>query len=86
MGATIPNINSSITDNVNNSMFINAQSLNTPSYTTNTLPQNPNMSNNLFDTIQPQVLNNQQSLNNNTGIIKKNCDDIELLFINIFIY
>lgn len=71
MGATIPNINSSITDNVNNSMFINAQSLNTPSYTTNTLPQNPNMSNNLFDTIQPQVLNNQQSLNNNTGIIKK---------------
>lgn len=72
MGATIPNINSSITDNVNNSMFINAQSLNTPSYTTNTLPQNPSMSNNLFDTIQPQVLNNQQSLNNNTGIIKNN--------------
>lgn len=70
--SAIPNINSSITDNVNNSMFINAQSLNTPSYTTNTLSQNPSMSNNLFDTIQPQVLNNQQSLNNNTGIIKNN--------------
>ena len=70
VGTTILNINS-ITDNVNNPMFINAQSLSTSSFTTmpptNTLSQNPNMSSNLFDTLQP--LSDQQSLNNNTGIL-----------------
>lgn len=74
MGAIIPNINSSITDNVNNPVFINAQSLSTSSFTnitpTNTLPQNPNMSSNVFDTLQPQVLNNQQPQNNNTGTLQ----------------
>ncbi|XP_017759051.1 PREDICTED: uncharacterized protein LOC108549975 [Eufriesea mexicana] len=71
MGAIIPNINSSITDNVNNAVFINAQSLNISSFTnvtpTNTLPQNPSMSSNVFDTLQPQVLNNQQLQNNNAA-------------------
>ncbi|XP_017797010.1 PREDICTED: clathrin interactor 1 isoform X2 [Habropoda laboriosa] len=71
MGATVPNINSSMTDNVNNAMFINAQSVNAPSFTSvvpaNTIPQNPSMSNNLFD-IQPQVLSNQQTLNNNADL------------------
>ncbi|KOC71197.1 Clathrin interactor 1 [Habropoda laboriosa] len=71
MGATVPNINSSMTDNVNNAMFINAQSVNAPSFTSvvpaNTIPQNPSMSNNLFD-IQPQVLSNQQTLNNNAAL------------------
>ncbi|KAK9302469.1 hypothetical protein QLX08_005542 [Tetragonisca angustula] len=69
VGTTILNINS-ITDNVNNPMFINAQSLSTSSFTTmpptNTLSQNPNMSSNLFDTLQP--LSDQQSLNNNTDL------------------
>ncbi|CAK9806643.1 Clathrin interactor 1 [Anthophora quadrimaculata] len=72
MGATIPNINSSMTDNVNNAMFISAQSVNAPSFTpvapANTIPQNPSMSNNLFDTLQPQVLSNQQTLNNNAAL------------------
>lgn len=69
VGTTILNTNS-ITDNVNNPMFINAQPLNTSSFTTmptNTLSQNPNMNSNLFDTLQP--LNDQQSLNNNTGTL-----------------
>ncbi|CAL7945760.1 unnamed protein product [Xylocopa violacea] len=72
MGATIPNINSSISDNVNNTMFINAQTVNPPSFTpiapANTLPQNPNMPSNLFDTLQPQALSNQQTLNNNAAL------------------
>ncbi|CAK9800597.1 Clathrin interactor 1 [Anthophora plagiata] len=72
MGATIPNINSSMTDNVNNAMFISTQSVNAPSFTpvapANTIPQNPSMSNNLFDTLQPQVLSNQQTLNNNAAL------------------
>lgn len=72
MGATVPNINSSMTENVNNAIFVNAQTGNTQSFTpmtsTNTLPQNPNMSNNLFDALPPQLTNNQQTLNNNTGI------------------
>ena len=71
MGATIPNINSPVTDNANNTMFINTQSVNTSSFASmgsgNTLPQNPNISSNLFDALQPQLLNNQQSLNNNTA-------------------
>ncbi|XP_076667720.1 clathrin interactor lqfR isoform X2 [Andrena cerasifolii] len=71
MGATIPNINSPVTDNANNTMFINTQSVNTPSFASmgsgNTLSQNPNISSNLFDALQPQLLNNQQSLNNNTA-------------------
>ncbi|CAD1480470.1 unnamed protein product, partial [Heterotrigona itama] len=70
VGTTILNINS-ITDNVNNPMFINAQPLNTSSFTTmpptNTVSQNPNMSSNLFDTLQPP--NDQQSLNNNTDLL-----------------
>lgn len=60
MGATIPNINSSMTDNVNNAMFINMNPA-------NILPQNSSMNSNLFNTLQPQVLNNQQILNNNAA-------------------
>lgn len=72
MGATMPNINSPVTDNVNSSMFMNSQSASTP-FTPmspgNTYSQNPNMNSNLFDALQPQMINNQQSLNNNTGIL-----------------
>ncbi|XP_076246198.1 clathrin interactor lqfR [Calliopsis andreniformis] len=69
MGATIPNVNSPVTDNVNNSVFMNSQPVNT-SFTSmspgNTVSQNSNMSNNLFDTLQPaQMLSSQQPLNNN---------------------
>lgn len=63
MGATIPNINNSVTDNVNNTMF-NNQPTNAP-FTGSTIPQNPNVGSNLFDTFQPQVLSNQPTLNNN---------------------
>ncbi|XP_060822652.1 telomere length regulation protein TEL2 homolog isoform X2 [Bombus pascuorum] len=83
IGATIPNINSSVTDNVNNAMFINAQSLSSSSFTTmpstNTLPQNSSMSSNLLDTLQPQILNNQQSLNNNTASNSDLLSDLDSL-------
>ncbi|XP_053991624.1 uncharacterized protein LOC128883371 [Hylaeus volcanicus] len=71
IGTTIPNINSPVTVNVNNSMFMNTHSASTPSFTPvtsgNTVLQNSNMNSNLFDSLQPQVLNNQQTLNNNTA-------------------
>ncbi|XP_031844080.1 clathrin interactor lqfR isoform X2 [Nomia melanderi] len=71
MGSTIPNINSSVINNANNTMFISTQSFSTPSLTTmssaNTLPQNLNANSNLFDSLNQQVLNDQQTLNNNTA-------------------
>ncbi|XP_015429698.1 PREDICTED: uncharacterized protein LOC107186364 isoform X1 [Dufourea novaeangliae] len=71
MGATVPNVNSSVTNNANNSMFINTQSVSTPSLTSmtaaNAHSQNTNVNSNLFDTLQPQALNNQQTLNNNAA-------------------
>nr|XP_034191969.1 telomere length regulation protein TEL2 homolog isoform X2 [Osmia lignaria] len=71
IGTAIPNINSSITDNVNNAMFMNTQSVSTPPFTSltsgNTFSQNPSMDSNVFDTLQPQMLSNQQTVNNNTA-------------------
>ncbi|XP_043263132.1 clathrin interactor 1 isoform X2 [Colletes gigas] len=71
IGATIPNINSPVTGNANNTMFMNTQSISTPSFAPitsgNALPQNSNVNSNLFDTLQPQVLSNQQTLNNNAA-------------------
>ncbi|XP_076388070.1 clathrin interactor lqfR isoform X2 [Megachile rotundata] len=69
IGSAIPNINSSVTDNVNNAMFMNTQSASSPPFTAmtsgNTFSQTSNMDSNVFDTLQPQMLSNQQTLNNN---------------------
>lgn len=70
MGSTIPNVNNPIADNMNSAMFINTQQASSPTFPTiptgNTLAQNTSLPNNLFDTLQPQSLSNQPTLNNNT--------------------
>ncbi|XP_017890262.1 telomere length regulation protein TEL2 homolog [Ceratina calcarata] len=62
MGATIPNVNNSMQDIVNNSQTVNSPSF-APIAHLNT--QNSNVGGNLFDTFQSQPLSNQQVLNNN---------------------
>lgn len=67
MGVTIPGVNSptTVTNNANiaNTMYANAQ---TAFAGSGAAPPNSKTSNDLFDSLSPQTLNNQ-STNNNTG-------------------
>lgn len=64
MGVTIPTINNP--NNVNNAMYANTlQQTGTAAFTGSAVIQNPKTSNDLFDSLSPQTLNNQIT-NNNT--------------------
>lgn len=66
MGVTIPSVNSPTSNNANiaNTMYANTQ---TAFIGSGAPPQNSKTSNDLFDSLSPQGLNNQTT-NNNTGM------------------
>jgi len=68
MGVTIPTMNNSVANNMNNSNAMYANTIQTAGTTASTgTPVTQKTSNNdLFDSLSPQGLNNQIT-NNNTG-------------------
>lgn len=69
MGVTIPTVNNPNNVNVSNAVYTSTiQTAGTTTFTGSAVIQNPKTSNDLFDSLSPQDLNNQIT-NNNTGKI-----------------